>query len=327
MKAQLDTLREISDLTEVWEHEAHDFTPWLAKEENLNLLGEAIGVNLTFLKQESSVGDFRIDILAEEAESGRKVVIENQLYDSDHDHLGKLITYAAGEDASAIVWVVRTARAEHRAAIEWLNRYMSSDIGFFLCEVKLYQIGDSAKAVKFEVVESPNDWSRVALSEPTMSDSKRFLFEYWEGLNNFAVKREKFAKDFHPRKPRAESWLSYFVNDGSYHYDLEIAPTKGILRVSLRINSDKAMYNYLYARADDIESEAGLDLIWNEMEGKKGCSIYIENKADLSDLADRPRQFAWLIDTMVTMKPVFAKHIAWYKTADDVDESLFDETK
>ena len=136
-RENLTTLTEVTDLRSVWKNEANDFTPWLADEKNINLLGEAIGLEMVVEETESNVGDFNADIYATEADTGKKIIIENQLEDTNHDHLGKLITYASGKDANIIVWVVKHAREEHRSAIEWLNLHTDDEIGFFLCEINL----------------------------------------------------------------------------------------------------------------------------------------------------------------------------------------------
>ncbi len=137
----LGKLKEIKDLRKVWPHEALDFTPWLAEEDNLALLADAVGLEITIDETESSVGDFNVDIYATETGTDRKIIIENQLEDTNHDHLGKLITYASGKSADIVIWVVKRAREEHRSAIEWLNNHTDENIAFFLVEIKLYQIG------------------------------------------------------------------------------------------------------------------------------------------------------------------------------------------
>lgn len=144
----------------MWPHEALDFTPWLSQDDNIALLADAVGLDITVDETESSVGDFNVDIFASETGTDRKIIIENQLEDTNHDHLGKLITYASGKSADVIIWVVKHAREEHKAAIEWLNNHTDEKIGFFLCEIKLYRIGTSEPAVKFEVIEKPNDWTK-----------------------------------------------------------------------------------------------------------------------------------------------------------------------
>ena len=131
----LGQLKEIKDLREVWPHEALDFTPWLAKENNLTLLADAVGLEITVDETESKVGDFNVDIFATETGTERRIIIENQLEDTNHDHLGKLITYASGKGADIVIWIVKRAREEHRAAIEWLNNHTDENISFFLIEI------------------------------------------------------------------------------------------------------------------------------------------------------------------------------------------------
>lgn len=119
----LSKLEEIKDLRTVWPHEALDFTPWLSQDDNIALLADAVGLDITVDETESSVGDFNVDIFASETGTDRKIIIENQLEDTNHDHLGKLITYASGKSADVIIWVVKHVREEHKAAIEWLNNH------------------------------------------------------------------------------------------------------------------------------------------------------------------------------------------------------------
>ena len=160
MKYNLDKLKKV-DLRDAWPHEALDFTKWLSEESNLAMLSSAVGIELELIETESSVGSFNVDIYAQEAGTGRKVIIENQLEDTNHDHLGKVITYAAGKGAEVVIWVVARARDEHRQAIEWLNQHTDSDFGFFLVEIELWSIGDSLPAPRFSVVEQPNEWTKA----------------------------------------------------------------------------------------------------------------------------------------------------------------------
>ena len=157
----LGKLVEIEELREVWEIEDRDFTPWLAKEENIELLSNAIGIDITVTSTEEAVGNFRADIFGYETDTSNKVIIENQLTKTDHTHLGELITYAAGKNANYVIWIVKRATEEHRAAIEWLNSHTDDECGFFLCEIKLYKIGDSPIAPLFNILEKPNSWVRT----------------------------------------------------------------------------------------------------------------------------------------------------------------------
>ena len=115
---KLDILEEVKDLRTVWPHEALDFTPWLAEDDNIALLGDAIWIDISVDEPEASVGVCSVDISASETGKERKIIIENQLEDTNHDHLGKLITYASGKSADVIIWIVKHAREEHKAAIE-----------------------------------------------------------------------------------------------------------------------------------------------------------------------------------------------------------------
>jgi hypothetical protein len=111
------------DLKNEWKHEAYDFSKWLAQQENLDMLSDEIGIGIQLIEREASVGKFNVDILAQEENSERKIIIENQLETTDHGHLGKIITYAAGYDAEIIIWIVKDVRDEHKKAIEWLNEH------------------------------------------------------------------------------------------------------------------------------------------------------------------------------------------------------------
>ena len=140
-------------MRELWAHEARDFTTWLA--ENLDLLGETLGIpQLTLVQREAAAGVFSADILADDGQE-RLVVIENQLEGTDHDHLGKLITYLSNLDAKIAVWITSASRPEHERAIHWLNEILPADMAFYLLQIEAYRIGDSAPAPKFTVVLVP----------------------------------------------------------------------------------------------------------------------------------------------------------------------------
>ena len=189
----LDQLNRI-DLRKVWPNEARDFTKWLSVESNLNMLGNAIGIELELVETESSVGSFNVDIYAQESGTGRKVVIENQLEDTNHDHLGKVITYAAGKGAEVVIWVVARARDEHRQAIEWLNQHTDSSFGFFLVEIELWSIGDSLPAPRFNVVEQPNEWTKTIKLSECLSETERTKLSYWTKYREVAQASFEFLK-------------------------------------------------------------------------------------------------------------------------------------
>ena len=170
---ELGRLEEVN-VRELWIHEQCDFSNWLAKEENIELLNEVLGLTLVDIEKEVFVGAYRCDLVAKDETSGQNVIIENQLEASNHDHLGKIVTYASGLDANVIVWIVKEAREEHRSAIEWLNNNTNKNINFFLIEIHAYKIGNSLYAPKFEIVEKAN-----------VSETEKFalLFEFDGDVN------------------------------------------------------------------------------------------------------------------------------------------------
>ncbi len=165
---KIGMLKEV-DIRDLWKHEQYDFSNWLAQPENISYLNDILGLTLVDVDKEAYVGSYRCDIVAKDETSETKVIIENQFEASNHDHLGKIITYASGLDAKVIVWIVKQAREKHRSAVEWLNNNTRSGIDFFLIEFHAYRIGDSEPAPKFEVIEQPNDF--IKSSKTIGSDS------------------------------------------------------------------------------------------------------------------------------------------------------------
>ncbi len=194
------------DLREVWKHEAINFTNWLAESENLESLSDEIGIDISLIQTEASVGNFNVDILAEEENTGRKIVIENQLESTDHDHLGKIITYASGFDAEIIIWIVKSVRDEHKQAIDWLNEHTDSNINFFSIQMEVWKIGESPYAPKFHVIAQPNDWAKTvkkATSQNEYSDTKLLQLQFWDKFKEFAVDKNAKIK---LRKAYPQHW-------------------------------------------------------------------------------------------------------------------------
>ena len=156
-----------------WSHEAHDFTPWLA--DNLDLLGNELGLALELTGREHAVGRYSLDLLLSDA-AGRVVIVENQFAQTDHDHLGKLLTYAAGTGAAVVIWIAESLTQEHAAALEWLNDVTDDSVGFFGVELELLRIGGSLPAPHFRVVVQPNDWKKR-----TRRHTRESVEWSWEG--------------------------------------------------------------------------------------------------------------------------------------------------
>lgn len=306
MSEKLDRIVKISDLRTIWAHEAKDFTKWLAKEENLELLGEEIGIEIELAEVESSVGSFNVDIFASEVGTSRKIIIENQLEDTNHDHLGKIITYASGKKAEVIIWIVKRARDEHRQAIEWLNQHMDQNIGFFLVEIELWKIGDSKPAPKFNVVESPNDWAKVVKSNSELSTTKQLQYQFWNSFVDYAYKNVEFKNSFSQRKVYPQHWYDLAFGKKSYLISISVNTQKKTISSAIYIRNDKEIYNHFLNHKKEIEKELGLALTYSE--ATKDCRIVANKRGIIDDNDQWQSNFDWFIETSLKMKEVFSKY-------------------
>ena len=170
------------NLRELWKHEEHDFTPWLA--ENIDQLSAVLGVPIVVDQTEHKVGSYELDILGHVEENDAVVIVENQLQATDHTHLGQLITYAAGLEAAIIVWIAPEVRDEHRSAIEWLNSHSDEKVSFFLVRPEVFRIDSSNPAIRFQLEAGPSEFGRRLKGIVEDKDSPRYEFrrKFWEDL-------------------------------------------------------------------------------------------------------------------------------------------------
>lgn len=267
MGYDLDHLKKV-ELRKVWPHEALDFTKWLSSPANLNMLGKAVGVELELIETESSVGSFNVDIYAQEAGTGRKVIIENQLEETNHDHLGKVIYLCCRKGAQVIVWVVSHARDEHRQAIEWLNEHTDNDFGFFLVEIELWTIGDSKPAPRFNVVEQPNEWTKALRLSENLSETERVKLSYWTKYREIARSTPNFLKVFSPQKPTKDHWFTLRCGTSAYHIALLIDTRHGRTGIEFYVPNDKEIGHKSIENAQLFEKALGLKA--KPFDAKKG---------------------------------------------------------
>lgn len=304
---ELGTLKEITDLRSVWPHEALNFTPWVA--ENIDLLADTVGIDITVDETESDVGDFSVDIYASETGTDRKIIIENQLEDTDHDHLGKLITYASGKGADIVIWIVKHAREEHKAAIEWLNNHTDDKIGFFLCEIKLFQIGNSCIAPTFTVIESPNDWAKEIKSAVSSNPTQQKRLEYWQAFNNYAFNNTDFSKAFNKRKPSTDHWMYLSIGSSTCQIGISQIQKRSSITIELYINDDKDLFRMLLSHKNEIESDMGISLDWRELPERKASRIIVEKPVELENKEKWNEQFSYIMEICLKMKKAFKKHL------------------
>ena len=306
---QLGKLKEIS-LREVWEHEQYDFSAWLASEENITELGDTLDLAITNIETEKFVGNYRCDILCKDEITGKTVLIENQLEPTNHEHLGKIITYASGLDASVIIWIVETARSEHASAVEWLNKHTDDELSFFLIEVHAYTIGDSAPAPMFKIIEKPNDFVKTVRDiskKGDLNESQINRLEFW---NTFNEAIEKRGRPFNKRKANTDHWYNVAINSSQCDISIDLVNREHKIRVGIWIRDNKPLYDKFHEHKNEIENSFGATLTWNRLDNKKASTIctYIDgldfnNKENYHELMDN------IITTVISLKNAFTPYL------------------
>jgi Domain of unknown function (DUF4268) len=304
---------ESVDLRSAWPDEAKNFTPWLADEDNLGLLGSALGLELELEAVEKQVGPFSADILAKVVGSEQWVLIENQIEITDHSHLGQILTYAAGLDASIVVWIARAFREQHRAAIDFLNRITNEDRSFFGIQVELLRIGESAYAPGFTVVAKPNDWAKQtaaakAASDDSLTPGQLIYREYWGSLIDQ-------AKGSYPALANREPYKGSYqaverVGSGrGFCLDVNAAFSKGAgLRVELYISGRDAAaaFEYLLEQRQQVEAVFGNELHWDPCRGQEArISFSMPGNPSREDKKRWAEQRDWLLTNLKLLADAF----------------------
>ncbi len=318
--AQLLGKLEKVDIRKIWEHEALSFTPWLAMPENLSQLGEALGIEFDEdnIQKEVGVGDFSADILTSDL-SGRKVVIENQLEKTDHDHLGKCITYAAGVGAEIIIWIARNVRDEHKQAVEYLNQNSSDKLNIFLVQLEAYKIGDSKPAPHFTVIESPNEWTKVVRgqnnSSSNVSEVKLKQQSFFEMVRDYGMEHSKKVPSW--QKPQPQHWYTIRSGSSVAHFNILTNSREACTFIEVYIDGGKdseaenrRIYDRIYQDKDKIESEIG-ELIWNDNEENRSKMIRYRIDKDPMDDQQAQESLPLVIEKLDQFISIFPKY--WKK--------------
>lgn len=289
------------ELRDIWTSEPTDFTPWLAREENIALLGETIGIELEVERQEQPVGPFRADILCKDTVTGHYVLIENQLEVTDHLHLGQLMTYAAGLDAVTIVWIARRFAEEHRAARDWLNRMTEEGLNFFGLEVELWRIGDSAPAPKFNVVSKPNDWAktireRARAASDKLTPIQQLHLDYWTQFREYLEERLSPI-----RIPRGapDYWSAVGLGRTGFQLILANGMRDGWSAVYLALTGESAKPRFHLLREQHgatVEAHLG-PVEWRELPNNRESQVRAELKGTPSDERTWPTINLWMAET------------------------------
>lgn len=292
-----------------WGNEARDFTPWLA--ENIIELNKALGLELEVENIEVGVGPYSADILAKDTGTDEYVVIENQLEKTNHDHLGKAITYASVLDASTIIWIATDFTEEHKKSLDWLNDHTHEKISFYGVQVELWQIDDSKAALRFNVISKPNLAVRqAARSKGTddLSDKRRFQFEFW---NKFKDKLAKTKKIPSLQTPRPQYWFDVTLGKSYIHISNTCNTDDNTVGVRIYIGNKIAdsMLPFLESKKDEIEKSIGQKLSWNPNPDNRDKVIILQHTTDFADKEKLDEAINWLVDYTIKFRETFSKII------------------
>ena len=306
---RLGKLKEV-DIRKVWAHEQYDFSKWLANEENIKELGDELNLALTDVETEKFVGNYRCDILCKDEITGKIVLIENQLEPTNHDHLGKIITYASGLDAAVVIWIVSSARDEHASAIEWLNTHTDDDISFFLLEVHAYKIGDSDPAPQFKIIEQPNDFVKTVKNiakNTELNESQKSRLEFWTQFNEIIVAN---GKPFNTRKASTDHWYNVAIGSSEANISIDLVNKEHKIRIGLWINDNKDIFDSLFQQKSSIENALGIELEWHRLDDKKASYIctYV-NGLNFKKQDNYPILMTQIIDVVSRMRNVFPRFL------------------
>lgn len=258
-------------LREIWKHEARSFTIWLA--DNLDFLSETLGYQLTLDQREMAAGAFSADIRAEDPQ-GNYVIIENQLEKTNHDHLGKLITYMSNLEAKTAIWITSEPRPEHETAVRWLNETLPADTAFYLIKIEAYKIGDSDPAPRFTIVSGPSlETKQIGAQKKELAERHVQRLEFWKQLLELSKTKTSVFSNISPGK---KSWVSasagrrgfifaYVINMDSSFVELYIDTGNG--------EENKQYFDKLLSHKEKIENAFGKKLDWQRLDERQASRI------------------------------------------------------
>ena len=308
---------------ELWKHEEHDFTPWLATEENIGRLAEALGLEFQVEGIEVPVGPFSADILAKDT-SDNYILIENQFGKTDHDHLGKLLTYAATLGAVAVVWIAEHFTDEHRKAIEWLNEHTSEDLALYAVEIELWQIDASKPALRFNVLSKPTEIARIATaikSAGAITDTKKLQLEFWTLFRDQLLKRKVIPS---AQTPQPRYWFNVALGRSRILLSCIANTFDGRIGVRVYISNkiaDQALPQ-LEAQRKEIEAEIGEPLQWNPNPENQDKIIMLDRAADLNDRSQWDDYVSWLVDRVDRLRKAFGPRVKALNLTHEVEEHV-----
>lgn len=305
---EFGTIKKV-DIREIWKNEATNFTPWLA--DNIEKLGEVLGLELELIEKEADVGDYSLDILAKDTGRNKYVIIENQYSVTDHKHLGQLLTYAAGYNAGAVIWISEEIREEHRKVIDWLNEISGEEVQFYGVIIEVIQIDSSKPAYNFKLVAYPNEWSKGSISSSgnTSSTKMEGYRKFFQDLIDILRVKYKFTE---AKKGQPQSWYSYTTGIRGIVYS-SCFSLGGKVRAELYIDKgdnqiNKSIFDQLFSIKEQFEKSYGEELSWERLDDKRASRIAIYRNGSIDDDSETLEEIKeWLITKLIRFKEIITK--------------------
>lgn len=307
---------ESESAREYWEHEEYDFTPWLASqiEDGSSDFENVLGLDLEVIEREKSVGKYNVDIYARVIDDGRTVIIENQLSDSDHDHLGKSIAYAAGVDADIIVWVAPQFNDEHQDAIQWLNEKSREDVDLFAIRLEVWTIENSPPAVRLNPIEKPSEWKEKAQrTSGELNERDQRREEFWTAFRDLI---EDSKTPLRPRKPQPNHYYSNPIGVGGFHISYYVDEDENELGLELIIENGEEAYYALQDQADEIKDRFETSentVYWGDLRetraGNMRSEVGVKRDADIENTDSWEEYFDWMFKQGKLFHEVFPERL------------------
>lgn len=304
--SQIGKLRrlELREIKKIWPHEEKDLSPWI--EENIDALNEVLGLQIEIESREEYIYNFRLDLTGTDNYSRMPVIIENQFGESNHDHLGKLITYSAAKEAGIMIWIANEFQIAHRSAIEWLNKISPEGMSFYGIGLEVFQIDNSRPAPNFRIVAGPPPSKRKTISLEISPRNKRYL-EFFEGLRDRIL---SLQPNFTRAKALPQSgWGLGIGRSGFSEYSCFTIDNK--FRVEIYIDMGKREYNDMaFAKLKEnrvaIEGEIGRELVWDPLPDSRGCRVYLATDGTIDDVEQKLKQLIeWGAPLVIKFREVF----------------------
>ncbi len=315
---------EALDPKTLWQGSREALIAWLAEADNLDLLDQALGLDMEVEAADRTVGPLTADLICRDLRDDSRVVIEVQFGDTDDGYLGRLIAQSAGLEAGKIVWIATRFLEEHRAALDWLNRYSTSKLSFYAVELQAFRVNRSAPAPRFHLLVSPNDWTRSArrgvrvIETEELSEGRRYQLDYWSSLLVYLRER---GGPIHPSgKAAPKSWTAFRIGSPG----IRLLATQGrrdqTLRAEIVLSGEEAPVRFarLQQQRDEIEATVGYPLEWTPAVAGRDHRIGITAKgSDIANRADWARQHQWLAERLEELYRAFVGRL---RALDEIDE-------